>query len=81
MGRVEEYRSLLRKTQDWDALLRSESRLPGPRANLELAWALAEEGERGYFEHLRALDSGEARMLTADHRSAWAVRSFGHTLV
>jgi hypothetical protein len=35
---------------DWDAYLLRESGLPGPRGNLELAQAVAEEGDRACFE-------------------------------
>jgi hypothetical protein len=35
---------------DWDAYLLRESGLPGPRGNLELAQAVAEEGDRSRFE-------------------------------
>jgi len=44
MGKVEEYREKLRTLDSWDAFLMQESRLPGPRANLELAFAAALEG-------------------------------------
>lgn len=60
MGKVEEYRAKLRTFDDWDAYLLSESRLPGPRANLELAFAVASEGSEACFLRLAALDSEEA---------------------
>ncbi len=44
MGRIEEYRTKLRALDSWDTFLLQESRLPGPRANLELAIAAALEG-------------------------------------
>ena len=44
MGKVEEYREKLKTLDSWDAFLMQESRLPGPRANLELAFAAALEG-------------------------------------
>jgi hypothetical protein len=44
MTKVDEYREKLRGLASWDAFLLSESRLPGPRANLELAFAVALEG-------------------------------------
>jgi hypothetical protein len=56
MSKVDEYRVILRTLEDWDAYLIKESRLPGPRANLELAYAVAEEGEAAQF----------ARWLTED---------------
>jgi len=60
MSKIEEYRALLRETDDWDALLLKESRLPGPRANLELAHAVAEEGDEACFQHLLSFSPEEA---------------------
>ncbi len=40
----EAYRQTLRSLSDWDAFLLTESGLPGPRANLELVQAVADEG-------------------------------------
>lgn len=44
MNKVETYRKKLRNLESWDTYLLDESRLPGPRANLELAFAVAFEG-------------------------------------
>jgi hypothetical protein len=44
MGKVEDYRHQLVEITVWDEFLKKESRLPGPRANLELAYAVAWEG-------------------------------------
>ena len=44
MSKVETYRVKLRTLESWDTYLIAESRLPGPRANLELAFAVALEG-------------------------------------
>lgn len=49
MGKVEEYRAQLRSLRDWRAFLLAESGLPGPRANLELVQAAADEGDRALF--------------------------------
>jgi len=62
MGKIDDYRRLLRSLplSDWDAYLRSNSNLPGPRANLELAHAVADEApadwlvSRAYCEAERA---------------------------
>ncbi len=43
--RVEGYRSELRGLEDWEPYLRKHSRLPGPRANLELVAAVGEEAD------------------------------------
>jgi len=60
MGKVEEYREQLRTLDSWDAFLVQESRLPGPRANLELAFAAALEGSAGRLLRYAALDSEAA---------------------
>lgn len=49
MGKVDEYREKLRDLDSWDSYLLDESRLPGPRANLELAFAVAFEGSEEQF--------------------------------
>ena len=49
MKRTDEYRARLRSLENWDPYLLAESGLPGPRANLELAQAAAEEGEEALF--------------------------------
>ncbi len=43
VSKVDDYRQQLRSLDGWDAFLRAESHLPGPRGNLELAAAVAEE--------------------------------------
>ena len=86
MSRVDEYRATLRDLDDWAPYLRSESRLPGPRANLELAHAAALEGDPGQLATLRGSDHeflvmcgvmghddlGELRRWASDPR--WRVR-------
>jgi hypothetical protein len=49
------YRTVLRETADWDDFLMAESGLPGPRANLELAQAAADEGDEVLFRRYVAL--------------------------
>jgi hypothetical protein len=51
MTRVEEYCRTLRSLQDWVPFLMRNSGLPGPRGNLELANAVAEEGNEKQFNH------------------------------
>lgn len=65
MGKVEAYRAQLRTMDSWDGFLLQESRLPGPRANLELAYAAAEEGSEEQFLRLAALSPEEAPQNTA----------------
>jgi hypothetical protein len=54
MDKSESYRLTLAGLVDWEPYLLQESGLPGPRGNLELAQVVADEGERGLFEHFLA---------------------------
>jgi hypothetical protein len=60
MGKVDLYRAKLRSLYDWEPYLRTESHLPGPRGNLELGQAVAEEGEAALFDSLLAWDASKA---------------------
>lgn len=60
MGKVEEYREKLHTLDPWDAFLMQESCLPGPRANLELAFAVALEGTEDQILRFADLDSEAA---------------------
>ncbi len=60
MNKVENYRLFLRTLPNWDAYLWQESHLPGPRSNLELAQAVADEGDAALFERYIALDAAQA---------------------
>jgi hypothetical protein len=51
---------VLRDLGDWDSYLLSESHLPGPRANLELLQAVADEGTLGQFRRWLAIDARQA---------------------
>jgi hypothetical protein len=62
MKRLDAYRQTLGTIDDWDSYLLAESRLPGPRANLELARAVAEEGDEALFR--RYLELGASRAPT-----------------
>ncbi len=50
MSKTDDYRSTLRSLSDWEAYLRSQSGLPGPRANLELIQAVADEATPAMIE-------------------------------
>jgi hypothetical protein len=54
MNKTDTYQEKLRALTDWEPYLLQESGLPGPRGNLELAQAVADEGDRGLFEHFLA---------------------------
>jgi hypothetical protein len=58
--KTELYRQTLATLEDWDAYLLQESGLPGPRGNLELAHAVAEEGDRELFARYLAFDAETA---------------------
>ena len=59
MSRLSEYRGALRELDDWIPFLRKESGLPGPRGNLELAYAVAAEGNEKQFEQLLEISAEE----------------------
>ena len=54
MSKVAQYRLVLRTLESWDAYLLQESGLPGPRGNLELAQAAADEGSLELFQRYTA---------------------------
>lgn len=60
MNKVDEYRQILRSIEDWDAYLLKESNLPGRRANIELARAVADEGDEKRFERYLSFDAEKA---------------------
>lgn len=60
MSRIDDYRTKLRTLKNWDAFLLKESGLPGPRANLELAQVVADEGDHALFERYLAFDATQA---------------------
>ena len=60
MGRAEEYRRRLRELPEWDAFLLDESGLPGPRGNLELVQAVADEGDETTFRRFLAFGPDRA---------------------
>ena len=59
MSKFDDYRQTLKKLDDWIPFLRQESGLPGPRGNLELAHAVAEEGNEKQFKQLLAFQAEE----------------------
>ena len=60
MPSVAEYRNQLRTLVEWEPYLLAHSGLPGPRGNLELAHAVALEGEAGQFLRWSGLAPDEA---------------------
>lgn len=54
------YREQLRMLDAWDDFLLRESGLPGRRANIELAHAVAQEGDETLFRRFLTFDAGKA---------------------
>jgi hypothetical protein len=65
MGRVEEYREKLKTLKNWEAYLLKESRLPGPRANLELLAAFVEEAPPELIRRFASLPAAQSAEGTA----------------
>jgi hypothetical protein len=56
----EQYRARLRELDEWEPFLQCECGLPGPRANLELVQAAADEGDVERFRRWLAIDADAA---------------------
>lgn len=59
MSKIDDYRETLKKLDDWIPFLRKNSGLPGPRANLELANVVAEQGNDKQIKQLLAFKAEE----------------------
>jgi hypothetical protein len=59
MTKIDDYREALKKLEDWIPFLLEESCLPGPRGNLELAHAVAQEGNKQQFEQFLSFKAEE----------------------
>lgn len=62
MKKVERYRQTLSTLEEWDSFLLEESGLPGPRGNIELGRAVAEEGDEQLFQRYLSFDVEQAPM-------------------
>jgi HEAT repeat protein len=62
MKKTERYRQKLNEIQNWDDFLMAESNLPGPRGNLELVQAVADQGDEALF--LRYISYGPVQAFT-----------------
>lgn len=60
MSRISDYRAELRALPAWEPYLLAHSNLPGPRGNLELAHAVAQEGAEPQFRRWAALTPAAA---------------------
>ena len=59
MSKIDDYRQTLKKLDDWIPFLLKESGLPGPRGNLELAHAVAEQGSKKQFKQFLSFKAEE----------------------
>jgi hypothetical protein len=59
MTKHDDYRQTLKGLDDWVPFLLKESGLPGPRGNLELAHAVAQEGNKHQFNHFLTFHAQE----------------------
>ena len=59
MTKLDDYRQTLIGLDDWVPFLLEESGLPGPRGNLELAHAVAKEGNEEQFNHFLTFHAEE----------------------
>jgi hypothetical protein len=64
--KIQQYRERLRSLEDWDLFLLENSGLPGPRGNIELALAVAEEGDERLFLRLVSYGPDKAPTGTAE---------------
>lgn len=60
MGKIDAYRETLKTLDHWDEFLLAESGLPGKRGNIELAQAVAEEGDEELFTRYLSFGPDEA---------------------
>ncbi len=65
MSKIADYRAKLRTLDDWEPYLLQESGLPGPRGNLELAQAVADEGDRELFLRFAPYSAAQAPVNSA----------------
>ncbi len=66
MNKIQQYRAQLRALKDWDAFLLQESGLPGPRGNIELGQAVADEGSLVLFQRLLTFTAEKALVNTPE---------------
>ena len=69
MSKLETYREKLSCLDSWETYLLRESCLPGPRANLELAFAVALEGSEDQILRLAMLDP--KKRLKTPKQNSW----------
>ncbi len=62
--KIDDYRKTLRSLKDWEPFLLKNSGLPGPRGNIELGQAVADEGDKKLFTRLISFDAKVAPVNT-----------------
>ncbi len=62
--KIDDYRKTLRSLKDWEPYLQKNSGLPGPRGNIELGQAVADEGDKKLFTRLISFDAETAPVNT-----------------
>ena len=60
MNKTESYKEELSRSADWISFLYDHSNLPGPRANLELLWAVVDLGDQSLFHTCLEYDEEKA---------------------
>ena len=58
--KIDEYRKTLKSLKEWEPFLLKNSGLPGPRGNIELGQAVADEGNRAMFLRFISFDANVA---------------------
>lgn len=64
--KIDEYRKALKLIKEWEPFLLKNSGLPGPRGNIELGQAVADEGSRETFLRFIAYDAKRAPVNTPE---------------
>ncbi len=62
--KTDDYRKTLKSLKDWEPFLLKNSGLPGPRGNIELGQAVADEGDKKLFTRLISFDAKSAPVNT-----------------
>ena len=71
MSKIDEYTHILKTLPDWEEYLLQNSGLPGPRGNLELAYAAAEAGDEKRFKQLISSDERQTGRIPGDEYLAF----------
>ncbi len=64
--KTDDYRKTLKSLKDWGPFLLKNSGLPGPRGNVELGRAVADEGDKKLFTRLSSFDAKTALTIASN---------------